>query len=228
MSSHPDPDAAKTAADAVVDPPAPSAPSDPAALTTPHTHVALTQAPLSPTAILAFLSSPSAGANVLFAGTTRATAGALTVTHLSYSAYVPLALRTMQRVAADARAAHGLERVALVHRLGAVPVGESSVLVGVSSGHRAEAWRGAEEVLERCKERVEVWKREEFEGGAGEWRANAEGRAGGGGGGEAEGERGGDGDAADEVVAVDGAGERDGAALKDVGGDSGFESETRQ
>ena len=183
MSSHRAPDAATSD-------PADSAPvpADPAPLITPDIHVALTHAPLSPAAVLAFLSSPDAGANVLFAGTTRATAAGRAVTHLSYSAYAPLALRTMQRVAREARAAHGLARVALVHRLGEVPVGESSVLVGVSSAHRAAAWRGAEEVLERCKAAVEVWKREEFEGGDGVWKANREGE--GAAGGEGKGEEG--------------------------------------
>ncbi len=63
----------------------------------------------------------------------------------------------------------------MVHRLGVVPIGEESILIAVSSPHRHEAWRAAEEALEECKARVEIWKREEFEGEEGLWRANRDG-----------------------------------------------------
>ncbi len=58
--------------------------------------------------------------------------------------------------------------------LGEVPVGETSIVVGVSAGHRGPAFLGGEEVLEQCKERLEVWKKEVFSDGVGEWRANEE------------------------------------------------------
>lgn len=78
------------------------------------------------------------------------------------------------RIAQDVRAKHGLDKVCIVHRLGEVGIGEESIAVCVSSGHREAGWKGAEEVLERVKERAEIWKREWFEGGEGEglWRAN--------------------------------------------------------
>lgn len=63
----------------------------------------------------------------------------------------------------------------MVHRLGTVPIGEESILIAVSSPHRQAAWRAGEEALEECKARVEVWKREEFEGEEGVWRANRDG-----------------------------------------------------
>jgi molybdopterin synthase catalytic subunit len=67
----------------------------------------------------------------------------------------------------------------MVHRLGVVPVGEESILIAVSSPHRQAAWRAGEEALEECKEKVEVWKREEFGGEeGGVWRANRDGAAG--------------------------------------------------
>ena len=66
-----------------------------------------------------------------------------------------------------------------------MPVGEASIAVGVSAAHRGPAWKAAEDVLEKCKEKVEIWKMEEFvvgegegegegkgEGGEGVWRAN--------------------------------------------------------
>lgn len=63
----------------------------------------------------------------------------------------------------------------MIHRLGTVPIGEESILIAVSSPHRQAAWRAGEEALEECKSRVEVWKREEFEGEGGVWRANRDG-----------------------------------------------------
>ena len=66
----------------------------------------------------------------------------------------------------------------MIHRLGTVPIGEESILIAVSSPHRQAAWRAGEEALEECKARVEVWKREEFEGEGGVWRANRDGAMG--------------------------------------------------
>lgn len=70
---------------------------------------------------------------------------------------------------------HGLKGIAMIHRLGTVPIGEESILIAVSSPHRQAAWRAGEEALEECKSRVEVWKREEFDGEEGVWRANRDG-----------------------------------------------------
>lgn len=69
---------------------------------------------------------------------------------------------------------HGLFGISIAHRLGTVPIMEDSIGISVSAGHRKAAWRAGEEVLERCKDKVEIWKKEEFVGeeGGGEWRAN--------------------------------------------------------
>ncbi|KAM0283512.1 hypothetical protein ACHAQH_002463 [Verticillium albo-atrum] len=147
-------------------------------LSSPQTHVSLTHAPLSPTALLDQIRSPRAGALVLFAGTTRDSFAGKPVRELHYTAYAPLALRTMAAVAEEVRERHGLEGVAIVHRLGTVPIGQESVLIGVAAGHRGPAWRAGEEALELVKERVEVWKREEFFGEEGVWRANRDGAQG--------------------------------------------------
>ncbi len=74
---------------------------------------------------------------------------------------------------------HALISIAMIHRLGTVPIGEESILIAVSSPHRQAAWRGGEEALEGCKEKVEVWKKEEFSGEeGGVWRANRDGHVG--------------------------------------------------
>jgi len=148
----------------------------PQALTSSNVQVELRYDPLDTSAILKFVRSPICGANVFFLGTTRNSFDNRPVTKLSYSAYPALALRSFKSIAEAVIQEHGLEKVCIVHRLGHVPVEEESIAVAVSAGHRGPAWKGAEEALERCKERVEVWKMEVFgdEEGGGEWRANNE------------------------------------------------------
>ncbi|KAG5981435.1 hypothetical protein E4U55_002939 [Claviceps digitariae] len=135
-------------------------------------HVALTTDHLSPQAAMDKVRSPAAGAIVLFAGTTRDNFAGKPVKELQYTAYNQLALRTMLAIAKAMLAKHGLKGIAIIHRLGTVPIGEESILIAVSAPHRQAAWRAGEEALEECKSRVEVWKKEEFEGEDGVWRAN--------------------------------------------------------
>jgi molybdopterin synthase catalytic subunit len=135
--------------------------------------VSLTYDPISSTDVLKFIRSPNAGANVLFLGTTRNSFDNRPVSKLSYSAYPALALRSFMKIAEAVKEKHGLEKVHLQHRLGEVAIEEESIAVAVSAGHRSPAWKGAEDALERCKERVEIWKMERFaDDGDGQWRAN--------------------------------------------------------
>ncbi|KAL2135587.1 hypothetical protein VTI74DRAFT_7863 [Chaetomium olivicolor] len=138
-------------------------------------YVALTTSHLNLQSVTDRVRSPQAGAIVLFAGTTRDSFDGKPVKELQYTAYHPLALRTMMEICTTLKAKHGLKGIAMIHRLGVVPIGEESILIAVSSPHRQAAWRAGEEALEECKKRVEVWKREEFEAGEGVWRANRDG-----------------------------------------------------
>ncbi|KAI1936109.1 hypothetical protein LOZ12_003478 [Ophidiomyces ophidiicola] len=140
-----------------------------------HITLELTPQPLQPAAQLAHTRSPAAGANVLFAGTTRDSCDGRPVARLAYESYGPLALRTLAALARAAVDKHGLCAVSIAHRLGPVPVGEESIVIALSAPHRGPAWRAGQELLDDCKRRLEVWKREEFVGdppGEGEWRAN--------------------------------------------------------
>ncbi|KAI2617052.1 Molybdopterin biosynthesis MoaE [Hypoxylon sp. NC1633] len=141
-------------------------------------YVGLTHDHLNLNLVVDRVRSPRAGAIVMFAGTTRDNFAGKPVKELQYSAYNPLALRTMLSICKDIHAKHGLISIAMVHRLGIVPIGEESIIIAVSAPHRQAAWRAAEQALEDCKERVEVWKREEFEGEDGVWRANRDGGVG--------------------------------------------------
>ncbi|KAH0536442.1 Molybdopterin synthase catalytic subunit [Glutinoglossum americanum] len=119
--------------------------------------------------------SPKAGAIVLFAGTTRDSFESRPVLRLTYTSYVPLALTTLLAIAKSVHTRHALTAISITHRLGRVPIGEESILVAVSAPHRQAAWRAGEEALEECKNKVEIWKREEFDGeDGGVWRANSD------------------------------------------------------
>lgn len=148
-------------------------------LESPGIYIALTHETLDAKPIMDKVRSPQAGATVLFAGTTRDNFGGRAVLNLSYEAYAPLALRTMRDIAEAALERHGLKGVAIVHRLGVVPVGEESILIAVSSPHRAAGWRAGEECLEEVKARAEIWKLETFEDDrSAVWRANRDGAVG--------------------------------------------------
>ncbi|KAL8737375.1 MAG: hypothetical protein Q9181_001750 [Wetmoreana brouardii] len=141
--------------------------------------VSLGHSTLDISSVVASVKSPKAGAVVLFAGTTRDNFEGKPVTHLEYSSYPPLALKTMLSIAQSVKRKHALTAVTMSHRLGVVPIEEESILIAVSAPHRHAAWKGGEEALELCKEKVEVWKLEEFGGDeGGVWRANNDGARG--------------------------------------------------
>ena len=84
----------------------------------------------------------------------------------------------MLNISKEIEEKHRLQGMAMAHRLGTVPIGEESIVIAVSAAHRQEAWRAGEEALELVKEKVEIWKLEEFEGEEGVWRANRDGMRG--------------------------------------------------
>ncbi|KAF2877010.1 molybdenum cofactor synthesis protein-like protein 2 large subunit [Massariosphaeria phaeospora] len=153
----------------------PDIPSDPITRTTSTIHVSLTPHPLDSLSATRFVRSPSAGATVLFIGTTRDTFNGLPVSSLTYTSYTPLALSTLYSIASALLAKHALTKIAIVHKLGECPIGEESIVIAVSAPHRQAAWRAGEEALEETKKRAEIWKLERFEGGEGVWRANRDG-----------------------------------------------------
>ncbi|TKA23913.1 hypothetical protein B0A50_06418 [Salinomyces thailandicus] len=139
--------------------------------------VSLTYDELDASKAMARVKSPKAGAVVLFAGCTRDSFNSKTVTHLAYSTYAPLALRTLLAIAKDIHRQYELVAIAITHRLGRVDIGEESILIAISAPHRKAGWTAGEECLERVKDRVEIWKEEWFEDG-GIWRSNRDGAAG--------------------------------------------------
>lgn len=117
-------------------------------------HARVTDAPLSIEALSRLVSRPAAGAVVSFQGTTR------DVSRLDYEAYREMAEERIRAILHDCLDRHGLEAAAAEHRIGPVALGESSVIVAVSAAHRAEAFAGARDAIDRIKAEVPIWKSE--------------------------------------------------------------------
>lgn len=126
-------------------------------------HVALREGLLSLDALLARVRDPRAGAVVTFSGVTR------DVPSLEYEAYAGMALEQMRTIVAEAIERHSLCAAAAEHRVGIVPLSEASVLVAVSAPHRAEAFAGGREIIDRLKALAPIWKREVDAAGGAAW-----------------------------------------------------------
>ena len=129
--------------------------------------------PIDTAHLLDSVANDAAGANVLFTGTTRGvTAGVLTnrlTSRLVYEAHEPLACAVLARLRDEAVAQYALTACAIIHRLGEVAVGETSVAIATSAPHRREAFAAAEWLMERIKREVPIWKCEEGADGDRTW-----------------------------------------------------------
>ena len=146
-------------------PPVSGGAGDPSA-TLGASRVELTRAPIVPQDILAGVKAPADGAVVVFDGIVRNHSGGRQTLYLDYEAYEPMALRQMEEIAAELHARWAVDRVALVHRLGRLQIGETSVLIAVSAAHRADAFDACRHAIERLKRVVPIWKKEYFADGA--------------------------------------------------------------
>ena len=135
--------------------------------------ITLVDHPIDVAALLQAVADPDNGGTVLFLGTTRRETGEREVVELRYEAYDELALAEMSAIAAEAVEAYGA-RVALVHRLGVVAVGEASVAVAASAPHRPTAFAAGRYLIDQLKARVPIWKQEAFADGDATWRDGAD------------------------------------------------------
>jgi molybdopterin synthase catalytic subunit len=126
-------------------------------------HSRVTDEPLSIDRLSDAVRRADAGAVVVFCGITRE------VERLEYEAYREMAEERMALIARECLARHGLKAIALEHRTGSVPLSEPSVIVAVSAAHRAEAFAGASDAIDRIKAEAPIWKREVPADGAQRW-----------------------------------------------------------
>ncbi|MCW2935572.1 MAG: molybdopterin biosynthesis protein MoeE [Actinomycetia bacterium] len=136
--------------------------------------IAIRDSELSVDEVRAAVADPAAGGIVLFLGAVRDNDADRGVTGLSYSAH-PAAVAELRRVTEEIVAKHADDviGVAVVHRVGQLAIGELAVVVGVSCGHRAEAFHACHALIDELKAAVPIWKEQRFADGTTEWVGSA-------------------------------------------------------
>jgi molybdopterin synthase catalytic subunit len=129
-------------------------------------HVEIVREPIQAEPLVAALKQGEDGAVVVFDGIVRNNTRGRRTLYLVYEAYESMALAQMQGLAAESMARFSVREVAIVHRLGRLEIGETSVLIAVASAHRAQAFDACRWLIDTLKKTVPIWKKEFFEGGA--------------------------------------------------------------
>ena len=125
----------------------------------------LSDAPLSLETVVEEVRSDQAGAIATFVGTTRVHSRERTVIHLEYEAYAGMAEQVMAEIAEELASRYDLCGLAIHHRTGRVEIGEASVVIAVSAGHRQAAFEACHFAIDRLKQVVPIWKKEHYQGG---------------------------------------------------------------
>jgi MoaE-MoaD fusion protein len=129
-------------------------------------HCAIVRVPIDIREIKEDLEDPSDGAAILFEGVVRNNTRGRRTLYLDYEAYEQMALNEMEKLAQAALERYKVRDVSIVHRLGRLEIGETSVLIGVASPHRAAAFDACRWLIDSLKKTVPIWKKEYFEDGA--------------------------------------------------------------
>ena len=124
--------------------------------------VELTDTVIDSSAIIDAMKAGADGAVCVFDGIVRDNTRGRKTLHLDYEAYREMALEQMRGLAAEAVTKFGVREVALVHRLGRLVVGETSVLIVVASAHRGAAFDACRWLIDTLKKTVPIWKKEQF------------------------------------------------------------------
>lgn len=125
----------------------------------------ITEQPLSTAEVEAAVAHPGAGAILTFSGVVRSNNLGKNVNYLVYEAYPPMAEKVMAQIGDEIEAQWPGARVAMVHRIGRLEIGEASVVIAVSTPHRADAFVACKYAIDTLKKIVPVWKKEVWEGG---------------------------------------------------------------
>jgi len=126
----------------------------------------LVREPIRPRELIEGLKAPEDGAMVVFDGFVRNNFKGGKTLYLEYEAYEPMAYAKMREIGAEIRAKFSIRRLAIVHRLGRLEIGETSVWIAVSSAHRGAAFDACRYAIDTLKRAVPIWKKEYFAGGA--------------------------------------------------------------
>jgi len=128
--------------------------------------VRIVREPISTQAELDRLKLTQDGAAVVFEGVVRDNTRGRRTLYLDYEAYESMALKKMEALSEQARSNFAIRAVILVHRLGRLEIGETSVLIVVASAHRGPAFEACHWIIDTLKKTVPIWKKEYFEDGA--------------------------------------------------------------
>ncbi len=128
--------------------------------------IEITNAVIDTVAIMDAMKAGTDGAVCLFDGIVRNNTRGRQTLFLNYEAYEAMALQQMETLAADAVTRFGVRDVAIVHRLGRLEIGETSILIVVASAHRGAAFDACRWVIDTLKKTVPIWKKEHFIDGA--------------------------------------------------------------
>ncbi|WP_372010139.1 molybdenum cofactor biosynthesis protein MoaE [Paenibacillus chitinolyticus] len=139
----------------------------------------LTREPIEPAEVIQKVTHPDCGATLVFIGTTREHTHGVRTVLLEYEAYDPMAVSVMETIGAELEARWPGCRCAMTHRLGLVGIGESSLVIAVSTPHRADCYEASRYAIERVKQILPVWKKEIGEDGS-EWKGYVSPEGGGG------------------------------------------------
>jgi molybdopterin synthase catalytic subunit/molybdopterin converting factor small subunit len=129
-------------------------------------HCAIVRSPISSQQIAEAIKAGEDGASVVFEGIVRNHSRGRRTLYLDYEAYEPMALNELQRLSHSALERFGIRDVRIVHRLGRLQIGETSVLVVTVSAHRTQAFEACRWLIDNLKKTVPIWKKEYFEDGA--------------------------------------------------------------
>ena len=126
----------------------------------------LTRAPIDAQELVTAAKQGEDGAVVVFDGIVRNNSRGRQTLHLNYEAYEEMAAKQMDELAREARTRFGVRQVTMIHRLGRLLVGETSVLIVVASAHRGQAFEANRWLIDTLKKTVPIWKKETFVDGA--------------------------------------------------------------
>ena len=129
----------------------------------------VTTEPLDVQQVHSFVKSPADGAVVTFDGIVRNNFDGREVRYLEYEAYAAMAEKKMADIAAEVQDKFAVGDVAMVHRIGRLEIGESSILIAVAAPHRQPAFEACAYAMDRVKQEVPVWKKEFFADGESHW-----------------------------------------------------------
>jgi molybdopterin synthase catalytic subunit len=128
----------------------------------------ITEDPLDPKQLVDAVRRDESGAVVLFYGVVRNENLGRRVQYLEYDAYQEMALKKMRQIGEEIRSRFAVTDVGILHRIGRLEIGETSLLVAVSSAHRKEAFEACHYAVDRIKQTVPIWKKEVWDDGS-EW-----------------------------------------------------------